>query len=311
MLILRQFPDVWPCTPANAAFRQRFYARWGREHAIVRGRAARISFPPFTQCLSIKAAWGGGESYHCGTRRLRVDDDCWLVLNEGRTYGSEIAELQPTDSLAVFFAPGFSASVTRAAQAPWAAALDTAHDDAASGGGFDEHLHPHDGAVSPLLHALRDAVDDGESDPWWFDEQMQLLLEAMLAAQQRTHALADRVHAARAITRAELRRRVARAADLIQCAYAEPLTLDDLAAAAGLSKFHLVRLFRAIYGTTPHAALQRKRVRVARRLLDQPGADLTTIAVAVGFGTRFTLFRQLRRHYGASGVALRRLPEPR
>jgi AraC family transcriptional regulator len=129
----------------------------------------------------------------------------------------------------------------------------------------------------------------------------------MLAADHRHVQLAQRIAAARPATRTELLRRVSLAADAIQSRFPEALTLDDLATAARLSKFHLVRLYRAVHGITPYEALQRKRARAAMRLLRNSEADLTDIAVAVGFGTRFTLFRQLRRHYGASGSVLRLL----
>jgi AraC-like DNA-binding protein len=307
MLILRQFPDVWPCTTANAAFRARFYERWGREHAIVRGRARRAEYPPFTQSLSIKAAWGGAETYLVDSRPVRVDDDGWLVLNEGRTYGSTICEPRPTDSFAVFFAPGFAGNVALAARASLRQSLDEHGERSNAPIGFAEHLHAHDTSVTPLLLDLLESVDTGEQDAEWFEEQLQLLVEAMLAADCQYARLAERIAAARPATRVELLRRISLAADAIQTRFAEPLTLDNIAAAAGLSKFHLVRLYRAVHGITPYEALQRKRARAAMRLLRDTDADMTDVAISVGFGTRFTLFRQLRRHYGASGSALRSL----
>ena len=307
MLILRQFPDVWPHTPANAAFRAHFYERWGREHAIVRGRAKRVEYPPFTQTLSIKAAWGGGETYQIDSRQLRVDDDSWLVLNDGRTYASTMCEPRPTDSFAVFFAPGFAEKVAHATRAGLRQTLDQPDARADTPVGFAEHLHAHDGNVTPLLLDLLESVDAGELDSEWFEEQLQLLVEAMLAADRQHARLAERIAAARPATRTELLRRVSLAADAIQTRFAEALTLDELAKAASLSKFHLVRLYRAVHGITPYEALQRKRARAAMRLLRDSDADLTDVAVAVGFGTRFTLFRQLRRHYGAGGSALRSL----
>ncbi len=42
-----------------------------------------------------------------------------------------------------------------------------------------------------------------------------------------------------------------RARDLADRAYAEQLDLDRLAAAAGLSQLHFLRLFRVTYGLTP------------------------------------------------------------
>jgi AraC-like DNA-binding protein len=46
---------------------------------------------------------------------------------------------------------------------------------------------------------------------------------------------------------------VAKARGLLNARYAERVTLDDLASAAGLSKFHLVRSFTQECGLAPHA----------------------------------------------------------
>src|SRR3954452_16891818 len=58
-----------------------------------------------------------------------------------------------------------------------------------------------------------------------------------------------------------------RAKDLMDRAYAEPLDLHALADAAGCSRFHFLRSFRAAYGETPRAYLTRRRVERARDLL--------------------------------------------
>ena len=81
--------------------------------------------------------------------------------------------------------------------------------------------------------------------------------------------------------------------------------MPDIAAAASLSRFHLVRLFRQVHGVTPHAHLLAKRMTVAERLLAQTRLDINEIAVRAGFGTRWSLFRQLRKRRGAGGEALR------
>ena len=56
--------------------------------------------------------------------------------------------------------------------------------------------------------------------------------------------------------------------DLLADRLADPPSLDDLALAAGMSPFALVRAFRAETGLPPHAYLNQLRVRLARRLLD-------------------------------------------
>ena len=66
-----------------------------------------------------------------------------------------------------------------------------------------------------------------------------------------------------------------RARDHIDRHYREPLDLDQLAAVAGVSKYHFVRSFEATYGETPIRYLTRRRIERAQDLLrvGQPHGD--------------------------------------
>jgi transcriptional regulator GlxA family with amidase domain len=131
----------------------------------------------------------------------------------------------------------------------------------------------------------------------------------LIAAEHRLRRRAENLASVRPGTRAELSRRIGWATDYILSNYAEPIALDDIASAAHLSKFHLVRLFRQVHGTTPHDYLQRKRAQAARRLIEDGSMELNEVAAIAGFGSRWSMFRHLHRCFGASGTKLRRQRE--
>jgi AraC-like DNA-binding protein len=103
-----------------------------------------------------------------------------------------------------------------------------------------------------------------------------------------------------------------RARDHADRHYPEPIDLAALAAVAGLSKFHFLRLFRATYGVTPAAYLSRRRVERAQDLLRATNLTVTEVCHAVGFtslGSFSSRFRELvgesprdfqRRYAGAA-----------
>jgi AraC-like DNA-binding protein len=89
---------------------------------------------------------------------------------------------------------------------------------------------------------------------------------------------------------------VRRARDLIDRDYAEELDLNVIAAAAGYSRFHLVRAFRAAYGETPGQYLSRRRVERAQELLRSVNLTVTEVCHLVGFsslGSFSARFREL------------------
>jgi AraC-like DNA-binding protein len=87
-----------------------------------------------------------------------------------------------------------------------------------------------------------------------------------------------------------------RARDHIDRRHAEPLNLDQLAAVAGVSKYHFARSFEATYGETPIRYLTRRRIERAQDLLRAANLTVTEICTAVGFsslGSFSTRFTQL------------------
>lgn len=85
----------------------------------------------------------------------------------------------------------------------------------------------------------------------------------------------------------------------------QPITLDDLAQAVGLSRFHFVRAFRAAAGTTPMRWLRHQRLQAARTLLLTTDQPLRAIAPQVGFADEFQLSRVFRREAGGAPSRLR------
>lgn len=73
--------------------------------------------------------------------------------------------------------------------------------------------------------------------------------------------------------------------------------LDELADAAGIGKFRLIRLFRERTGLPPHALQVAHRVRNARRLLES-GATIAATAAATGFADQSHLHRHFKRSLG-------------
>ncbi|NKC33873.1 helix-turn-helix transcriptional regulator [Roseomonas sp. BU-1] len=77
--------------------------------------------------------------------------------------------------------------------------------------------------------------------------------------------------------------RLARSLALAEARLAEDVSLSDLAEAAGLSRFHFARAFRAATGQTPHAHLRRLRCERAKSLMEAGGMTLAEVALACGF----------------------------
>ena len=100
-------------------------------------------------------------------------------------------------------------------------------------------------------------------------------------------------------------RHLLRARDLVDARYAEPLAVDDLARAAGLSRAHFSREFRRTFGETPHAYLLTRRLERAAALLRGTDRSVADICFSVGLGSVGSFTSSFSRRYGVSPTAYR------
>jgi len=98
----------------------------------------------------------------------------------------------------------------------------------------------------------------------------------------------------------ETNRRMLRARDAMDRAYAQPLDVPALARIAHVSPAHFARTFRATFGETPHRYLQRRRVERAMFLLRESDRSVTDICYEVGFGSTGTFSRTFSGIVGRS-----------
>jgi AraC-like DNA-binding protein len=97
-----------------------------------------------------------------------------------------------------------------------------------------------------------------------------------------------------------------RVRDHIDLRFAEPITLGELAALAGMSRFHLVRRFRAAYGETPIRYLSRRRIERAQDLLRYANLTVTEVCMTVGYSSLGSFSSRFSELVGESPQAYQR-----
>jgi AraC-like DNA-binding protein len=159
------------------------------------------------------------------------------------------------------------------------------------GGPFPSPVAAPIARVAALVEKTR-ASDDAD-----LDEVAHLAVEAVLMRGQ-TAPQPD--------PQPQHRARVDEAIHVIETSHQDPLSLADLAARAGLSSYHFLRVFGRITGTTPRQYLIGARLRRAASLLLDTSRPVTTIAYDVGFQDLSNFVRTFHRVIGCSPRAYRR-----
>src|SRR5262245_18307674 len=108
----------------------------------------------------------------------------------------------------------------------------------------------------------------------------------------------------------ECNRRMLRARDAMDRAFAEPLCIPHLAEIAEVSEAHFIRTFRDTFGETPHRYLQRRRVERAMFLLRLTDRSATDVCFDVRYGSLGTFSRTFHQIVGESTTSFRQKGHP-
>jgi transcriptional regulator GlxA family with amidase domain len=100
-------------------------------------------------------------------------------------------------------------------------------------------------------------------------------------------------------------RHLLRAKDLADARYSEPLGVEDMAKAAGLSQAHFSREFRRAFGEPPYAYLLTRRLERAATMLRTTDRPVSDICFSVGLQSLGSFTTSFTRTFGKSPAAYR------
>lgn len=94
--------------------------------------------------------------------------------------------------------------------------------------------------------------------------------------------------------------------DYIKDNYSENITIDDMLERVHLSKYHFIRIFRRVMGTTPYSYLTSYRINTAKRMLRLTDKPVAEIALDCGYPDTSNFITHFKKHVGMKPVQYRR-----
>ncbi|RZJ24188.1 MAG: AraC family transcriptional regulator [Haliea sp.] len=250
---------------------------------------AAESLAPHGGDLSIKLVLHGAERFHTRAGSVELRSGEALLMPAGSSYASAIS--QTTHTFSAFFPAGLCRELaqgvlsTPLAQAQPASLQRMAPLPTACGADMSARL----------AHARWSL----QAQDW--ERAAELLQEAALrlVATDRELRLAHaRLHLQRPAARRELLRRLERCRSVLHDRVAHPVTLEQLADIAQLSRFHLLRGFRDAFGCTPSQYQGRLRLELARERLRSSHTPVAEVARSLGYRNHSAFTRAWRRYFG-------------
>ena len=171
--LMNNFPDFREAGFDIAEYNKTFE----KKNVIIHASAKDVSYPEHWGPLSVKCSMKGVEHYACNNRFYSVDEDRYLIFNDGQYYSSYIYSDTGTESFTINFSTEFQQCVLES--------FGNNFDDAHRNKSFEfiERLYVHNEVVSPLLMKLYRASAVKKRDVHYITEIYYRLLENLFLQQ--------------------------------------------------------------------------------------------------------------------------------
>ncbi len=263
------------------------------DNAVILSRLSEFEKRVSDSGLSIKLSLNGEEHYFIDGRYYPLRPGQFLVVNRHQQFECEIHSEKAVEAICFYLSRDVIAETLRAlaGQEPFPAD----HQEPVY---FLEKLYAF--GENELGHFLQQSIpmltaEENAS----FDLPLfyYTLAEKLLRSQQQVDRRLARIPATRRSTREELYRRLTLAHQYIRENFTTDLQLDDIARAALLSKYHLLRTYKEVYGATPYRQVLDLRLQRAEALMRQD-LSLEEVAFRLGFSDRRAFAKAFRKRYG-------------
>jgi len=248
--------------------------------------------------FSLKWMAQGRARYELERRAITVSTQTAVLVDQDQPYEMEFEARSEAESFCLFFDRGLVAEA-------WASAEAGLGEAEAAGTlrPFPNVAFEPSAPLAAVLAALRN--EGPVTDAALIESRLLLALGEAVSTAHRHRRLAIRTPAAKPSTRAHLVSRIEAARRRMKQADGVGCDLESLAREAGLSRFHFLRLFKAMHGVTPLAYAERLRVRAAEARLHSGGRSVGEVAAALGYESPSAFARAFRRWTGVAPATWR------
>jgi AraC family transcriptional regulator len=298
-MLLTDFPDLlWLKNEAN----QRFASRksWdgktlpqaGWPNVILNTKTKHTYRDNIKGPFSIFTNLTGNSTVITGGKTMKLNEGYFCISNSGEEYTLAIEDQSTTETFNIHFGDNFVSDAYRALSQTHEQLLDAPQRQPHQLRLFNR-IAPIDLNARCLMYQLKDAKDPAQEEETLFKLFAWLVREEQ-TIKQKSVALS----VAKKSTREEIMARLLLATDYIYSYYQHDIALDELAQVACLSKFHFLRVFKAVFHKTPHQFINEVRTQRAQELLTTTKLEVHQIAKTCGFQTSSTFSRMFFNQLG-------------
>jgi AraC-like DNA-binding protein len=251
--------------------------------------------------FSIKYVVEGIEKYDLNGHKYPIESGKYLLTNDIQEGQVEIKSPKQVKGICINIVPEMIVEVVSAVCRP-----DTPYSDMALGQYFASSLffeNQYDAAQTHLGQALLEMGNTMLNNRNWQKEGLNIelfytLSEKIIADQIPVFKQLQSIPSLKSETKKDLLRRVSKGKEFIDMAFLKPLTIEQVSKEVAMSEYHFFRLFKSIYGTSPHQYIVKKRLDYGQNILKQDRTAVSLAAYDSGFADIHAFSKAFKRYFG-------------
>lgn len=273
---------------------------------ILNSLSKLCSWPAHSDLLSLKFAFRGTEYYCINRNKIPISNNKFLVVNADQLYSSFIRSSDWVNSFAVYLDETFFNQVVTAYATPDEVLLDNPGYRHSQSIWFFEQVYTITPALNRYVRTFKTELETSSLNPVRQEEYLHQILAALLTTYQtKLTQTAGALSSVKASTRLELYRRLHLAKAFIDDQADTDVQLVDIAHTAMLSKNHLLRHFKSLFGCSPYQHLVNRRMELAKDKLLQSDLPVHLIAIEHGFDCPSAFGRRFKAQFSLTPSAYR------
>lgn len=299
-MLLQEFPDLqWLRHQSERRFESQ--RAWGGKaldtpgwpNVILNVRAGATHRDNIRGPLSIFTNLSGESHVETATRRVTIREGFFYLTNPDQHYTLDIGAATRTETFNIHFGEYFADQVLQSFQRP-----DILLENQATRPEHKIEFHNRVLFRSAQMNACISFIYSEKPSGILLEEKLAELVAILLEDELQLMHSRQQLPVIKSATRSELIRRLLTACDYAHTYFDRDLSLDELAAASCLSKFHFLRLFKIAFRKTPHQFIIDIRIRRSKELLRHTVLDIKTISRLTGFDSPSSFSRAFAQHTG-------------
>lgn len=259
-----------------------------------------------SQGFAIRYVVDGTEHYHLNGHDYPVRAGQYLLSNATSEGHIEVEGSKRVNGICLNIMPELLADVAATIRRP-----DTAYVDMDLGLFFSSNLfleNIYDIHQTHLGKCLFDINTSLQKEPLHQKdlniEFFYLICEKIIADQTPVFKQLQTIPSIKVATKKDLLRRILKAKDYIDGVFIEPLTIERVAKEVCLSEYHFFRLFKSVWGLSPHQYILKKRLEYAQNILKHDKNAVSFAAYESGFVDIHAFSKAFKKHFGYAPSAL-------